>query len=125
MLPLRGWLAGELRPQQVPANAPQRLLPVRRAGGEAAPGAPENWLPRPSAPVTEAPQSALLEPESGRQRLRAPGRLDAGGESGGRAQRGHSAALGRGVPGSSFTPDAFPFPRPPPRRAVGRKARRG
>lgn len=32
---------------------------------------------------------------------------------------GHPAAPERGVPGSSFTPDASPFPRPPPGRAVG------
>lgn len=43
----------------------------------------------------------------------------------GRAQHRHWAAGDRGVPGSSFTPDAFPSLRPPPCRAVGRGMRHG
>lgn len=54
-------------------------------------------------------------------RVRAP----QGGQTQQRAQWGHSAAPDQGVRGSSFTPDAFLSPRPPPRRAVGRGRRHG
>lgn len=57
---------------------------------------PESWPHRPSSPEGEAPRPA------GSPRPWAAGCRR--GERGGRAQRGHSAALERGVPGSSFTP---------------------
>lgn len=105
--------------------APPPLLAGRRAGGKAA------GLPGELASQAGAQAARELQPWSSSfrrepspaplSRVRAP----QGGQTRQRAQWGHSAAPDRGVRGSSFTPDAFLSPRPPPRRAVGRGRRHG
>lgn len=90
------------------------------------PGLTGSWLPplRPCGLPSWSPGAAgsVCAPLGGRMQTgRARRARAAGGHSAGTLQLWREVSPAR----ASFTPDASPLPRPPPRRAVGRKARRG